>query len=81
MNAPESAPPKPQCVGREWDPVASYTKLGLTITLTGKEIDTTSTLLTQTLRVELDVVGVAHSPSGDKGVVYDEFKEQLWRSE
>ncbi|KAL9957559.1 hypothetical protein ACROYT_G039201, partial [Oculina patagonica] len=69
------------------DPVASYTKLGWTITSPGKEIDTTSMLLTQTSKVDyeelckLDVLGLADSPSGDQGVVYDEFKEQLRRNE
>ena len=78
---------EPQRVGREWDPVASYTKLGWTITSPGKEIDTTSMLLTQTSRVDyedlckLDVLGLEDSPSGDQSVVYDEFKEQLRRSE
>lgn len=36
---------EPQRVGREWDPIATYTKLGWTITLPGKEIDTTNMLL------------------------------------
>ena len=64
-----------QRVGREWDPVASYKKLGWTITSPGKEIDTTSTLLTQTSRVDyeelckLNVLGLADSSSGDQGVV------------
>ena len=30
---------------------------------------------------KLDVLGLADSPSGDKGVVYDEFKEKLRRNE
>ena len=78
---------EPQRVGREWNPVASYTKLGWSITSPGKEIDTTSMFLTQTSRVDyedlckLDVLGFADSPSGDQSVVYDEFKEQLRRSE
>ena len=78
---------EPQRVEREWDPVASYTKLGWTITSPGKEIDTTSMLLTQTSRVDyeelckLDVLRLAESPSGDQGMVYDEFKEQLRRCE
>ena len=44
-------------------------------------------LLTQTSRVDyedlckLDVLGLADSLSGDQSVVYDEFKEQLRRSE
>ena len=84
---PRISTTEPQRVGREWDPVASYTKLGWTITSPGREIDTTSMLLTQTSRVDyeelckLDVLGLADTPSGDQGVVYDEFKEQLRRSE
>lgn len=39
---------EPQGVGREWDPVASCTKLGWTITSPGHELDTTNMLLTQT---------------------------------
>ena len=84
---PRMSTTEPQRVGREWDPVASYTKLGWTITSPGREIDTTSMLLTQTSRVDyeelckLDVLGLADSPSGDQGVVYDEFKEQLRRKE
>ncbi|XP_068707418.1 uncharacterized protein [Montipora foliosa] len=53
---PRISTTEPQRVGREWDPVAGYTKLGWTITS-------------------------PDSPSGDQGVVYDEFKEQLRRSE
>ena len=30
---------------------------------------------------KLDVLGLADSPTGAQGVVYDEFKEQLRRSE
>ena len=84
---PRISTTEPQRVGGEWDPVANYTKLGWTITSPGKEIDTTSMLLTQTSRVDyedlckLDVLGLADSPSGDQGVVYDEFKEQLRRSD
>lgn len=78
---------KPQRVGREWYPVASYTKLGWIITSPGREIDTTSILLTQTSRVDheelckINVLGLTDSPSGDQGVVYDEFTTQLRRSE
>ena len=84
---PRISTTEPQHVGREWDPVASYTKLGWTITSPGKEIDTTSMLLTQTSRADyeelckLDVLGLADMPSGDQGVVCDEFKEQLCWSE
>ena len=84
---PRISTTEPQRVRREWDPVVSYTKLGWTITSPGKEIDTTSMLLTQTSKVDyeelckLDVLGLADSPSRDQVVVYDEFKEQLRRSE
>ena len=43
---PRISTTKPQRVGREWDPVASYTRFDWTITSPGKEIDTTSMLLT-----------------------------------
>ena len=43
---PRISTTEPQRVGREWDPVVSYTKLGWTITSPGKEIDTISMLLT-----------------------------------
>ena len=78
---------EPQRVGREWEPVASYTKLGWAITSPGKEIDSTNKLLTQTSETDyeglcqLDVLGLAYTPTGDQGVMYEEFKEQLRRSE
>ena len=78
---------EPQRVGREWDPVASYTKLGGAITSPGKEIDSTNMLLTQTSKTDyeelcqLDVLVLADAPMEDQGVVYEEFKEQLRRSE
>ena len=83
---PRISTSEPQRVGREWDPVASYTKLGWTITSPGHELDTTNMLLTQTSSADyeelcrLDVLGLEDSPTGDQGVVYEEFKEQLWRS-
>ena len=83
---PRISTSEPQRVGREWDPVASYTKLGWTITSPGHELNTTNMLLTQTSSADyeelcrLDVLGLEDSPTGDQGVVYEEFKEQLWRS-
>ena len=68
---PRNSTTEPQRVGGEWDPVANYNKLGWTITSPGKEVDTTSMVLTQTSRVDyedlskLDVLGLANSPSGD----------------
>ena len=84
---PRISTTEPQRVGREWDPVAMYTKLGWTITSPGQELNTTNMLLTQTSRLDyeelckLDVLGLADSPTGDQGVVYEEFKEQLTRSD
>ena len=78
---------EPQRVGREWDPVAMYTKLGWTITSPGQELNTPNMLLTQTSRLDyeelckLDVLGLADSTTGDQGVVYEEFKEQLTGSD
>ena len=80
---PRISTSEPQRVGREWDPVASYTKLGWTITSPGHELDTTNMLLTQTSSADyeelctLDVLGLEDSPTGDQGVVYEDFKEQL----
>ena len=69
---PRISTTEPQRVGREWDPVASYTKLSWTITSPSKEIDTTSMLLTQRSRVDyedlckLDVLGLADSFRGSE---------------
>lgn len=66
---------EPQRVGREWDPIATYTKLGWTITLPGKEIDTTNMLLNETSSVDyeelctLDLLGLADPSTGDQAVV------------
>ena len=74
-------------MGREWDPVASYSKFGWTITSPGQELDMTNILLTQTSIMDyeelckLDVLALADTPTGDQSVVYEEFKEQLRRSE
>ena len=84
---PRISTKEPQRVGREWDPVASYTKLGWAIISPGNEVDCTNMLLTQTSKTDneelcqLDVLGLADAPTGDQGVVYEEFKEQLRRGE
>jgi len=84
---PRISTTEPQRVGREWDPVAMYTKLEWTITSLGQELNTTNMLLTQISRLDYeelckrDVLGLADSPTGDQGVVYEEFKEQLTRSD
>ncbi len=70
----------------EWDPVATLTKLGWTITSPGQELDISALLLTQTAQVDyeelckLDVLGLADRPAGDQSEVFEEFKEQLQRS-
>ena len=51
---PRISTTEPQRVGREWDPVASRTKLGWTVTLPGKEADTTSMLVTQTSSINYE---------------------------
>ena len=81
VSALESAPQSHKALVKEWDPVASCTKLGWTITSPDHELDTTNMLLTQTSRADyeelcrLDVLRLEDSPTGDKGVVYEEFKE------
>jgi hypothetical protein len=77
---------EPQRIGGEWDPVATLTKLGWTITSPGQEFDVSAMLLTQTAQVnydelcKLDVLGLADHPVGDQNEVFEEFKEQLQRS-
>ena len=77
---------EPQRIGGEWDPVATLTKLGWTITSPGQEFDVSAMLLTQTAQVDydelckLDVLGLADHPVGDQNEVFEEFKEQLQRS-
>ena len=76
-----------QRAGREWDPVATYTKMGWSITLPGKEINTTNIFFTQTSSEDyeefgkLNVLGLADPPTGAQAVVYEEFKEQLQKSD
>ena len=45
---------EPQRIGGEWDPVATLTKLGWTITSPGQEFDVSAMLLTQTAQVDYD---------------------------
>ena len=44
----------PQLVGEEWDPVASYTKFGWTITSPGQKFDTSIMLLTQMVSIDYE---------------------------
>lgn len=76
----------PARVGLPGQPVAEKTLLGWTILKPGQEVDL-NMMLTQTLHCDyeqlcrLDVLGLADSAEGDQNVVYQEFKEQLTRSE
>ena len=72
-------------VGKEGEPIAELTKLGLFFMSPGQEFDRTTMLLTQTSQSDyeelcrLDVLGLEDTPEHDQRVVHDEFKEQLTR--
>ena len=74
-------------IGRDGDPVAEKTKLGWFLMSPGQEYDHNRMLLTQTSQTDyeelcrLDILGLADSHEHDQRAVYDEFKEQLVRSE
>ena len=76
----------PARIGLPGQPVAEKTLLGWTIMKPGQEADLQA-MLTQTNHCDyeqlcrLDVPGLADSAEGDQNVVYQEFKEQLTRSE
>ena len=73
-------------VGRRGDPVAEFTRFGWALMSPGAETGLSSVYLAvnSTLDYErlcaLDVLGLAETPTGDQGDVYDKFKEQLSRS-
>lgn len=75
----------PPRVGKEYEPVAEFTKLGWFIMSPGQEFDRKVMLLTQTSQSDyedlcrLDVLGLKDTADYDQNVVYDEFKEQLRR--
>ncbi|XP_028416198.1 uncharacterized protein LOC114539993 [Dendronephthya gigantea] len=75
-----------QKVGVPGEPVAELTKFGWILLSPGQGIDLSQMFLTQTSSVEydelcrMDVLGLADTPVGDQEAVYDEFKEQLYRS-
>ena len=60
--------------------------MGWSITLPGKEINTTNIFFTQTSSEDyeefgkLNVLGLAYPPTGAQAVVYEEFMEQLQKS-
>jgi hypothetical protein len=75
-----------QKVGVPGEPVAELTKFGWILVSPGQGVDLSQMFLTQTSSVEyeelcrLDVLGLADTPVGDQEAVYEEFKEQLYRS-
>ena len=77
----------PARIGNQGEPIAELTKFGWTIMSPGTEEDLTSMYLTQTSSGDyeqlcrLDVLGLEHQPTGDQAAIYEEFKEQLIRSD
>ena len=73
-------------VDRRGDPVAEFTRFGWALTSPGAETNLSSVYLAVNSTADyerlcaLDVLGLADTPTGDQGDVYDEFKEQLSRS-
>ena len=74
-------------IGRENDPVAELTKFGWFVMSSGKEFDKNIMLFTQTSQSDyedlckLDVLGLRDVADHDQAMVYEEFKEQLTRSQ
>ena len=69
------------------EPIAELTTLGWTMMSSGKETSLGSVYLTRTSSADyeqlssLDVLGLQDRPDGDQQSVYDDFKEQLRRSD
>lgn len=74
-------------IGKQGEPVAMQTKLGLFILSPGEKIDMMHKLLTQTSQVDyeelckINVLGLADTPQHDQGQVYSKFWEQLSHNE
>ena len=74
-------------IGKGGEPVAELTSLGWTMMSAGKEAHMGSIYLTRTSSTDyeqlcsLDVLGLQDRPDGDQQSVYDDFKEQLRRSD
>ena len=66
-------------IGKQGEPVAMQTKLGLFILSPGEKIDMMHKLLTQTSQVDyeelckINVLGLADTPQHDQGQVYSKF--------
>ena len=76
----------PMRVGRRGQPVAEFTRFGWALMSPGSENDLSHVYLASSSTSDyerlcaLDVLGLADTPAGDQGEVYDEFKEQLTRA-
>ena len=76
---------EPPRVGQLGEPVAERTKFGWTIMSSGKDLDHSKMLLTQTSHTDyedlcrLDILGLEDRPEHDKQTVHAEFREQLIR--
>ncbi|XP_028405750.1 uncharacterized protein LOC114528320 [Dendronephthya gigantea] len=74
-------------IGNPGEPVAELTALGWSLMSPGKEMNLSNTYLTRTSfgdyeqLCNLDVLGLEDRAQGDQQLVYDDFKEQLRRSE
>lgn len=74
-------------IGKAGEPIAELTTLGWTMMSAGKEAHLSSVYLTRTSSTDydqlcsLDVLGLEDRPNGDQQTVYDDFKEQLRRSD
>ena len=74
-------------IGKAGEPIAELTTLGWTMMSAGKETNLSSVYLTRTSSADyeqlcsLDVLGLQDRPAGDQRSVYDDFKEQLRRSD
>ena len=79
-----SVPPK---IGSIGEPVAEYTQFGWTINSPGTELDLSNLYLTRSTDEDynrlcsLDVLGIQDSPSNNTNSVYEDFKQQLVRSD
>ena len=73
---------EPPRVGQLGEPVAERTKFGWTIMSSGKELDHSKMLLTQTSHTDyedlcrLDILGLEDRPEHDQQTVHPEFREQ-----
>ena len=74
-------------IGKTRAPIAELTTLGWTMMSAGKEAHLSNVYLTRTMSTDyeqlcsLDVLGLQDRPNGHQQTVYDDFKEQLRRSD